>query len=358
MVMSDRSARITTGLRNLALSAAAPVLFLVLVSVVMGVASPSFISISGWYFMVNQSVFVMFIAIGMTVVLISGGIDLSVGSTMALAAALSGYLLLHGVPMVLAFGLVLATGACVGVVNGLLITVVGLPDFIATLAMLTAVRGVLLIWTDGNPILNYESETYFRIGGVSKIAPYLTIPMVIVLVVAIAVAVLLGQTKLGRHIHAVGGNREAASLAGISVGRVKLACYVMSGSLAAMSGILLAGYLTQVSPGTNASGYELIAIAAAILGGASLWGGRGSVFGACVGAVALTVITSLIEWWNIDPNWSDVLVGILILVAVVLQRAAAVLATRRKASVGSRPWRAVRGSATKQMTGSVQDPVG
>jgi ribose transport system permease protein len=307
---------------------AAPALFIVLVCIVMGVASPGFTSLNGWYFMVNESVFIILIAVGMTVVLIVGGIDLSVGSGMAVAAALSGLLLLDGVPMALVFVIVLLVGVAVGLVNGLLITYVGIPDFIATLAMLTALRGVLLIWTQGNPVLGYVTHAYGVIGGSTKIAPYLTVPMLLTLAVAIAGSVLLRYTVLGRHIHAVGGDGDAAVLMGVRAKRVKIACYVISGVLAALSGILLAGYLSQVSPGTTASGYELMAVAAAVLGGASLSGGRGSVFGACLGAIALTVITNLLSWWNVNPNWSDVLVGVLILLAALLQRAGVIVATR------------------------------
>ena len=323
---------IVMGLANVTRPGAAPALFLVLVTLVMGVLSPNFVSISGWYFMVNESISVALIAIGTTIVLISGGIDLSIGSMIALGGALSGSLLLHGVPMVFAFALVVCVGAGVGVVNGLLIVGLRLPDFIATLAMLTAVRGVLLIWTHGDPILGYMTGSYSRIGGTTKIAPYLSVPILVCLGIAVISAVMLQKTTLGRHIHAIGGNREAAVLAGIRVSRVKIVTYVISGVLAAVSGILLAGYLTEVSPGTNASGYELIAIAAAVMGGASLYGGRGSVFGACLGAVALTVMTNLLQWWNVDPNLSDVLVGVLILLAIALQRLSIVVAERRTPS--------------------------
>jgi ribose transport system permease protein len=316
----------------------------VLVALVMGVLAPAFISLSGWYFMINESIFVAFIAIGMTIVLIGGGIDLSVGSVMALAGALSGSLLLHGTPMILAFAVAVAIGAAIGILNGSLIVALRLPDFIVTLAMLSAVRGILLIWTHGDPILGYVTQSYSQIGGTTKIAPYLSIPILLCFVVAVIGAVMLNKTRLGRHIHAVGGNRDAATLAGVRVGRVKILTYAISGLLAAVSGILLAGYLTEISPGTAASGYELTAIAAAVMGGASLYGGRGSVFGACLGAIALTVMTNLLQWWNVDPNLSDVLVGALILLAITLQRMSFVLAGRGRAP--SRPIRRAESEET------------
>lgn len=303
-----------------------PIAFLLVITAVMAIVSPGFIAVDNWYFMVNESVFVLLVAIGMTVVLIGGGIDLSVGSTIALAATLSGRLMRDGLPMPAAFAIALGAGAAVGCVNGVVITRLRIPDFVTTIATMTALRGILMVWTSGDPVYGYSTEIYASIGGLRRLAPYLSVPIVVGVIVAVAFAVMMRRTKLGRHMHAVGGNQEASRLTGIRVARVKVATYAVSGALAAVSGILLAGRLAEVQPGTAGSGYELTAIAAAIMGGATLSGGRGSVGGACVGAIVMTVITSLIQWWSINPVWTGIIAGALILMTVILQRAGSAVA--------------------------------
>jgi len=308
-----------------------PLAFLVLISVIMSVTSSGFLTVQNWYSMLNQAVFIVILGVGMTVVLISGGVDLSVGSILALCGGVAAALLAGGTPMVVAFVAALALGTGLGIINGLVITKLGIPDFVATLAMLGVARGALYVWTQAQPILNYTNDAYNTIAGLNRVIWYITVPVLIAIIVAVVVAGMLRWTLFGRHVYGVGSNSEAAKLSGINVARVKIAAYALSGFLAAGTGILLAGRLTEVQPdmGTN---YELTAIAAAVMGGAALSGGRGSVFGACVGAVVLTVIQSAINILNLDPNWVTLVVGVLILLAVMLQRGGVVFAARHQRS--------------------------
>lgn len=306
--------------------------FLALLCAITAGISPSFSDGTNWYNIANQTVFVMILAIGLTVVLIAGGIDLSVGSTVGLAGGVVANLMAGGTPMALAFVAALAVGASIGLVNGLLITKLKIPDFIATLAMLGVVRGILFVWTHGIPFIDYMNTTYYRIGGLNRLFWQITIPMIVVAGVGIAVATLLRWTAFGRHVYAVGSNRDAARLSGVRVDRMRIAVYVLSGFLAAIAGILLAGRLTTVQP-DMASGYELNAIAAAVMGGAALSGGRGRVFGACVGALTLTVIQNIINISNVAPIWEPIVVGTILLLAVLADRGGALLIVRLEKGV-------------------------
>lgn len=300
--------------------AAGPIALLIIIAVYMAFASPVFLTATNWDSIASQSVFLVIIAIGMTVVLVSGGIDLSVGSTMAVSAAVAGKLILGGQPMAVAFAAALALGIGIGVLNGLLITKLGIPDFVATLAMLGVLRGLLLVWTQANPIYNYTNDLYFKIGGIDDLTQYVRIPELVALAVALLVGGMLAWTAMGRHIYAVGGNREAAILSGINAVRVTIGVYALSGFLAAVSGVMFAGWLGEVQPGQAGVGFELAAIAAAVVGGAALTGGRGSIVGAIAGALVIVTIRNALNLKNVDPNWSDVVVGALIIGAVGIQR--------------------------------------
>lgn len=292
---------------------------LVALSIVMAVSRSSFLTVDNWANIVNQAVFVGILAVGMTIVLIAGGIDLSVGAVAGLSAGIVAWLMGHGVPATWAFVDALLLGTGLGVVNGLIITRLRVPDFIATLAMLGVARGVLFVWTQGVPFLDYETSAYRTIGGLDRIVWVITLPMLILAVVAIAVAVLLRRSRFGSHLRASGSNAEGARLSGVAVDRVKVSVYALSGALAALVGVLLAGRLTTVEP-TLGNGMELNAIAAAVLGGAALTGGRGSIPGAVVGAITLAVIQNSINLLGIDPAWETLVVGAVLLVAVVLDR--------------------------------------
>ena len=311
--------------------------FLAVICIVTAAVTPAFGSGSNWYDIANQTVFVGILAVGMTVVLISGGIDLSVGATLGLCGGVVAYLMERGVGMPLAFAAALAVGAGIGLVNGLLITKLHIPDFIATLAMLGVARGLLFVWTSGIPFVDYLNNAYYKIGGLQRLFWEITVPMVVAIAVAVGVGLMLRFTAFGRHVYGIGSNRDAARLSGVRVDRVRIAVYVLSGLLAAVAGILLAGRLTTVQPDLG-SGYELNAIAAAVMGGAALAGGRGRVIGAALGALALTVIQNIINISNIDPNWEPIVIGCILLLAVMADRVGDVAlarVTRRWRQVGA-----------------------
>lgn len=299
--------------------------FLVMLCVVSAFAVPGFWDGNNWYDLANLTVFVVILAIGMTAVLISGGIDLSVGSTVGLTGGVVASLMGGGTSMPAAFLAAIGVGAGIGLINGLLITKLHIADFIATLAMLGVVRGILYVWTQGIPFADFINEPYYKIGGLERVFWQITIPMIVATVVALAVAAMLRFTTLGRHIYGVGSNREAARLSGVNVDRVRISVYVLSGLLAAVTGILLAGRNTTVQPQMGET-YEFSAIAAAVMGGAALAGGRGRVFGAVLGAFTLIVIQNIIFLANVSPTWERVVTGLIILFAVLADRLTAVVA--------------------------------
>jgi ribose transport system permease protein len=270
-------------------------------------------------------IFIFVPTMGMTIVIIAGGIDLSVGSVIGLTGGVAAFLLLAGLPMPLAFAAAILAGAGLGAINGLIITRLKVPDFVTTLAMLGVARGLLYVWTSGIPFRDYMSPAYYVIGGLRMVALRLTVPVFVALALLLVLSFILSRTHLGAHFRATGSNPEAARLSGIRPDRIKLWAYIASGGLAGLTGVMLAGRLTTVHPAMG-QGYELQVIAAAVMGGAALSGGRGSFYGALIGALTLTVIQNSINILNIDPTWENVIVGGIILLAVLIDRGALALA--------------------------------
>lgn len=313
--------------------AAGLVVFIIAFSAFLTIQAPSFLTLSNWYNILNQAVALALLGIGLTIVLISRGLDLSVGSILGLSGGVAANFISNGIPMPIAFATALVAGAGLGVVNGLVITKLRVPPFIATLAMLSIARGILFVWTEAIPFRGYMTEFYYLLGGLTPIfgVRIVTLPVLIVLAVALIGAVVLRGTQFGRHVYAVGSNPEAAELSGVNVDRIKIAVYAISGLMAALAGIILAGRLTTVHPELGLN-MELTAIAVAIIGGAALTGGRGSMFGALVGALTLTLIQNSISILGLNPNWETAVVGAVILMAVIVNR---VLAARGKGKVMS-----------------------
>lgn len=289
---------------------------LVVASIATALVEPTFATRGNITNIINAMVTVSFLAIGMTIVLIAGGLDLSVGSVMGLSAGVAANLLADGAPMALAFLAALAVGTGIGLVNGLLITKLGIPDFIATLAMLSLAGGVLLYWTRGVPILGYMNDTYYYIGGLRRVFGPVTVPMLLVLAIALAAGAMLKLTKFGLKLYAVGSSATGSLNAGVHIDRVKIAAYAISGLMAAIAGIHLAGRTTTVPP-LIGSGYEISAIAAAVIGGASLLGGKGRVVGALIGALTLTLTRNIINLTGIESSWQAVVTGLVLILAVL-----------------------------------------
>jgi ribose transport system permease protein len=290
---------------------------LVVLVVISAVFAPGFLTTGNLTNVLVQSVFVVILGIGMTFVLVAGGINLSVGSTMGLSAALTIYCINHGAPVPFALLLGLAAGAAVGFFNSYFITVLKMADFIVTLGTLSLVRGMVELMT-ANSRLNTQSEAFgfLASGSVGGIPAAVLIAAAVVIIGAITLA----KTSAGRRIYAVGLNPRSAHLAGVRVERVQVGVCVTSGVLAALAGILLASRLTSAHPALG-TGYELMAIAAAAIGGTSLAGGRGSVLGTVVGALLLGVLQNSLSLLRINAFWFQIITGLMIVVAVLLDGA-------------------------------------
>ena len=292
----------------------------VAILVFFSIASPYFLTVTNLFDVLRQSTFVLVVALGQTFVILTAGIDLSVGAVLGLSAGVTSWLLLHGVstgPAVL--GGLLCGVAC-GLLNGLIITRLGVTDFIATLATLSAFRGLLFTMTFGVPFARFARPSFSFLGrGVIGPVP---VPVIIVAVLFLVLAYVLRQTGFGRHVLAVGSNSEAAHLSGVRVDRVKLWVYVISGACCALAGILLASRLSSVPPDLG-TGYELSAIAAVVIGGTSLAGGKGSLLGTVIGAVMIAVISNGLILLNVNPFYQYMINGALIVVAVAMSRQSA-----------------------------------
>lgn len=268
------------------------------------------------------------IATGMTLVVLTAGIDLSVGSVLALSGAVAAGLLKDGLQFPSAnlyvgftlLGTVLAglvVGSILGLFNGWTITKFKVPPFVATLAMLTIARGLTFLWTKGFPISNLGPNfDYIGTGW------FLGIPLPVwISGIVVLIAVLLTRkTRLGRYIYAIGGNENAAKLSGININKVKRIVYTIAGALAAVGGILVTSRLDSAQPNAGVS-YELDAIAAVVIGGTSLSGGRGSILGTVLGAIIIGVLNNGLVLLNVSPFWQQVVKGFVILLAVIIDKA-------------------------------------
>lgn len=251
------------------------------------------------------------IAVGMTLVVMTKGIDLSVGSIVGLSSMVTASLLDYGVVAGTLAGLLLGT-AC-GLVNGVLIAKLKLPDFIVTLGMLSIYRGAALISTNGQPI--YGIDRTFRAIFAGSLAGIPT-PVLLALAVAVAAFLLVRFTSLGEHIVAVGGNEEAARLSGIDVDRVKISVYALSGLLSSLAGFILVARIGAAEP-IGGTGFELQAIGAAVIGGASLFGGKGNPLGSLVGALTLGTMQNGLTLLNVPSFWQYVATGAVVILAVL-----------------------------------------
>ncbi|GGN54410.1 transporter [Streptomyces albiflavescens] len=261
-----------------------------------------------------QAAVTAILAFGVTFVIVSAGIDLSVGSVAALSATVLAWMATsEGVPVWIAVILAVATGIACGLVNGVLIAYGKLPPFIATLAMLSVGRGLSLVISQGSPIAFPDSVSHLgdTLGG------WLPVPVLVMVVMGLITAVILGRTYIGRSMYAIGGNEEAARLSGLRVKKQKLAIYALSGLFAAAAGIVLASRLSSAQP-QAAQGYELDAIAAVVIGGASLAGGTGKASGTLIGALILAVLRNGLNLLSVSAFWQQVVIGVVIALAVLL----------------------------------------
>uniref|UniRef100_A0AAU2VK87 Substrate-binding domain-containing protein n=1 Tax=Streptomyces sp. NBC_00008 TaxID=2903610 RepID=A0AAU2VK87_9ACTN len=312
------------GLRRLLLDNGALTALVVLL-LAMSLLSGDFLTTQNLLNVGVQAAVTAILAFGVTFVIVSAGIDLSVGSVAALSATVLAWSATSaGMPVVLAVLLAVATGIACGFVNGALVAYGKLPSFIATLAMLSIARGLSLVISQGSPIAFPESVSTLgdTLGG------WLPVPVLVMIAMGLITALVLARTYLGRSMYAIGGNEEAARLSGLRVKKQKLAIYALSGLFAAVAGIVLASRLTSAQP-QAAQGYELDAIAAVVIGGASLAGGVGKASGTLIGALILAVLRNGLNLMSVSAFWQQVVIGVVIALAVLLDT------LRRKAGSGA-----------------------
>lgn len=298
------------------------------------VFAPNFLSTANIILMSKHVALNAFLAMGMTFVIITGGIDLSVGSIVGLCGMVAGGLILHGIDLQFGYTIyfnvvevcliTLGVGIIIGAVNGLLITKLNVAPFIATLGTLYVARGFALLSSDGQTFPNLVgkpelSTTGFAFLGSGRIIG-LPVSIWILIVVALAAAYLAKYTPIGRQVFAVGGNERAARMSGIRVNRVKMFVYMFSGFCAAIVGIVISSELMASHPATGNS-FELNAIAAAVLGGTSMSGGRGTIGGTIIGAFVIGILSDGLVMMGVSSFWQMVIKGIVIIVAVVIDQA-------------------------------------
>lgn len=288
------------------------ILFVALLWLFLSVTTRSFFTVNNIENLVRQTAVVQLIAVGQTFVMITGGIDLSVGSVIGLSGVAAALLMKAGIPIWLSVIFTVAFGCCVGLVNGLLVTRAKLPPFIVTLAGLTVYRGIALLVTNARIVSGLPREfTHFANVNILGI-PSL---FVVVLVLAGLGYLLLHRSVFGRYLFAVGSNREAARLSGIKTRRVLMGAYVISGVCAAVAGVIMTSRLSVAAPTTGQMS-ELDAIASAVIGGTSLFGASGTVLGTLTGALLLSTINNGANLLNVNPFWQPIVTGLLIVVVV------------------------------------------
>lgn len=310
-------------------SAMKPLVALLLMIIAMMFLSDHFATSDNLFNVLRQVSVNVCISVGMTMVILTGGIDLSVGSILALSGAVAAGLTRDGLAFpsmdlfvgITFWGGILAAlliGAILGMINGVMITTFKVPPFIATLGMLTIARGLTMLYTGGFPITGLgKGFEYVGTGW------FLGIPMPvwIALIVVVVFAFVMRHTIFGRHIYAIGGNERASEISGIKVNKVKLLVYTLAGTLAGLAGLLVTARLDSAQPNAGAS-YELDSIAAVVIGGTSLSGGKGSIVGTIIGALIIGVLNNGLVLLGVSPFWQQVIKGIVILAAVILDKGA------------------------------------
>lgn len=287
----------------------------ILLVIYLSWASPYFFTVGNLTVVGRQIALALIISTGMTFVILIGGIDLSVGSVVALVSVLTGeFMVTAGLPPALAVFLALVGGALVGLVNGSINAFAGIPSFVVTLGMLAVARGLALGVTSGSTISGFPSG-FLNLGQGAFLG--VPIPVWVAAVIALAAHFVLSRTTFGRHVYFVGSNEEAAKLSGIRVRRVKIGVFVISSTLAAVSGILETARLSVGQPAAG-NGYELLAIGAAVIGGASLFGGVGGILGTALGTTLLLLIQNALILLGISAYWQQVFSGVIIVGAVAL----------------------------------------
>jgi len=290
------------------------VIGLVVLCAILWILTPYFLTVSNLLNIAEQTSINAIVAVGMTFVILSAGIDLSVGSIVALAGVILGIALRDGQPLALALTMALATGVVCGLVNGLLVSQGGLPPFIVTLGTMSIARGAALLVTEGRPISGFAPS--FRVLATGR-AGFIPAPVIATAVVYLAAHVALTRTTFGRYVYAIGGNEEATRLSGVAVRFHKTMIYAVSGLMSAIAAVVLTARLNSAQPIAGMM-YELDAIAATVIGGTSLMGGDGTLAGTLVGALIMGVLRNGLNLLGVSSFLQQIVIGGVIVVAVLL----------------------------------------
>ncbi|MFC7395450.1 ABC transporter permease [Scopulibacillus cellulosilyticus] len=295
-----------------------PVIGLILIVIILSILSPSFLAMDNIFNVLRQVSINALIAFGMTLVILTGGIDLSVGSILALGSAVTAKMLVSGMDPILSVLLGLIAGGVMGAINGLIVTKGKVAPFIATLATMTIFRGLTLVYTEGKPVTGLTNSFSFQLIGKGYFW-YIPFPVIWMFIAFVILLFILKKTTAGRGIYAVGGNEEASILSGVKANRIKIFVYTVTGILSAFAGMILTSRLNSADPNAGTS-YELDAIAAVVIGGTSLSGGRGWIFGTFIGSLIIGVLNNGLNLLDVSPFFQQVVKGVVILIAVLLDR--------------------------------------
>ncbi|MES1952952.1 ABC transporter permease [Salinisphaera hydrothermalis] len=292
---------------------------LILIFAFFSFASPNFLTFSNVMSILLATVVIGTLAIGTTFVIISAGIDLSLGTGMSLCAVMSGVFITYwGLPVPLGVVLTVAFGGLIGFVNGFNVTMLKIPPFIATLAMMLVAEGLALVISGSAPIYFSDTPSYYMLSQ-GHILPGVDIPNAVLLWIAVAIiaGVILNKSVFGRYTYAIGSNEDATALSGINTRRWKILIYSFGGLFIGLAGVLISARLNSAQPALG-MGYELKAIAAVVIGGTSLFGGVGSILGTVIGALIMSVLTNGLQIISVPQEWQTVILGVVILAAVYL----------------------------------------
>jgi len=290
------------------------VIILIAMCTIAALIQPRFLTYQNLMNVARQVSIVAIMATGMTIVVITGGVDLSVSTVANLAGCVAADLMVRGLPISISMLIGIATGALAGAINGLAVTRGKTPPFIATLGMLWVARGAVLLYTNGMTIIGLP-QSFIKIG-TAWFGP-VPVPVVIAICIMFLGHLFLRYTRFGLHLFATGGNTEVARVSGIHVERIKLSAYILSGALAAVGGLVLTARVFSGQP-TLADGMELQAVAATVIGGTPLSGGEGSLLGTALGVAVMGVLTNGLNLLNVSAYWQHVAIGSIIVIAVIM----------------------------------------